>query len=184
VAEVRALLERRGVAGADAERALAEVAEAGYLDDARFARRLRDDRRALDGWGERRIASELARRGVPPELVDATLSGRAQDAEIAAAEAVLEERVGVPPTDDRARRRALGVLARRGYATEAAYEAIRRYERRGASSRRHPLNRGSSGTTLASNGPNGRSETTQTLRFTMEPTERTDNSADERRGES
>ncbi len=129
VAELRALLERRGVEPAAAEEALVEVASAGYLDDAGFARRFVEDRRRLDRWGKDRIARELERRGIAPELVREVLAGRDEEAELEAARAVLAERVPVGPVDDRGRQRALGLLMRRGYDAEVAYEAVRRHER-------------------------------------------------------
>jgi len=125
VAELRDLLERRGARSEEIDAALAEVAESGYLDDAEFARRFTDDRRRLDGWGERRIAHELARRGVPAEVAEAALGEPSPEAELDAARAVLRDRVGVSLSDDRARRRAFALLVRRGYAAEVVYEAIR-----------------------------------------------------------
>lgn len=127
VAELRAALERRGIELEAAEAALSEVAAAGYLDDAVFARRFAEDRRRLDGWGQRRIESELRRRGVPGAIVDATLAPHGPEAELEGAQALLAERMAALE-DDRDRRRALGLLARRGYASEIAYEAIRRHE--------------------------------------------------------
>jgi len=125
------------VSAEDAEAAVTEVTEAGYLDDADFARCFVEDRRRLDGWGERRIAHDLARRGVPEELIEAALNDRGPETELDAATTVLEERAGGPLNDDGARRRALGVLVRRGYSPEVAYEAIRRHERGSA-----PMERG------------------------------------------
>ena len=129
VAELRALLDRRGVEPADADGALDEVAGAGYLDDAALARRFVEDRRRLDRWGNARIARALERRGIAAELVREVLGGRSADAELEAARALLAERVPVGPVDDRGRRRALGLLTRRGYDIELAYEAVRRPER-------------------------------------------------------
>ncbi|HEV2771622.1 MAG TPA: regulatory protein RecX [Thermoleophilaceae bacterium] len=129
VAELRALLERRGVEPAAADGALVEVAGAGYLDDAGFARRFVEDRRRLDRWGEKRIARALERRGIAPELVREVLPGRGAEAELEAARALLAQRVPVGPVDDRGRQRALGLLMRRGYDAEVANEAVRRHER-------------------------------------------------------
>jgi regulatory protein len=42
---------------------------------------------------------------------------------------VLARRYPVPPATPREAERALGVLVRRGYALDAAYEALRRYAR-------------------------------------------------------
>jgi len=128
-AELRALLERRGVEPAAADAALAEIAGAGYLDDAGFARRFVEDRRRLDRWGQDRIARALERRGIAPELVQEVLAGRGAEAELDAARAVLGARVPVGLVDDRSRQRALALLVRRGYDAEVAYEAVRRHER-------------------------------------------------------
>ena len=51
--------------------------------------------------------------------------------ELAAALAVLRRRVRRPPQSDRDRERALGLLARRGYELELAYDAVRAFEREG-----------------------------------------------------
>jgi regulatory protein len=45
--------------------------------------------------------------------------------------AILRRRLGTPPDDDRDRERALGLLVRRGYELELAYEAVREFERGG-----------------------------------------------------
>ena len=129
VAELRALLDRRGVEPAAADRAVVEVARAGYLDDAGFARRFVEDRRRLDRWGEERIARALERRGVATDLVREVLAGRGAEAELEGARALLAERMPIGPVDDRGRRRALGLLVRRGYDAEVAYEAVRRHAR-------------------------------------------------------
>ena len=125
------MLARREVESSAAEAALEEVAAQGYLDDADFARRFAEDRRRLDRWGTERIARELERRGVTPDLVAGALEEQSPDAELEAAGALLAERLAQPPGDDRARNRALGLLVRRGYAAEVAYEAVRRHERTG-----------------------------------------------------
>ena len=132
VAEMRAMLERRMVDAEVAAAALEEVAGSGYLDDADFARRFAEDRRNLDGWGGERIARELDRRGVAPELSAETLEERDAGDELGAACALLAQRLPGAPTDDRARNRALGLLMRRGYGADVAYAAVRLHEREGA----------------------------------------------------
>jgi regulatory protein len=97
----------------------------GYLDDARYARAYAEDRRALDGWGPDRIARRLAQAGVGPEDVEAALAGRGAEEELAAAIEVLRTKLRVAPDDDRGRERALGLLVRRGYELEMAYDAVR-----------------------------------------------------------
>jgi regulatory protein len=129
VAELRTFLERKRVGPDEIAATIAELRGAGLLDDARFARRFAEDKRELDRWGSERIARDLHRRGVAPDLIDAAVADRGPEAELAAAVLVLEARAA-PPGDDRARDRAWRILVRRGYTPEIAYEAIRAYERR------------------------------------------------------
>lgn len=131
-AELRAWLERRRVEPDAIEAAVAELTGGGYLDDAAYARRFAEDRRLLERWGAERIARDLERRGVAPELVVAALD-RPDDreAELAAARSLLAERFREPPAHDPARDRAWRLLVRRGYPSELAYEAVRAYERIG-----------------------------------------------------
>jgi regulatory protein len=127
--EVRRHLEGRMVEPDAIEQAVAELQEQGYLDDARYARTYAEDRRALDGWGPDRIARKLAQAGVDPDFVEAALAGRGRAEELEAAVTVLRQKLRVAPEDDRGRDRALGMLARRGYDLDLAYEAIRAFER-------------------------------------------------------
>jgi regulatory protein len=131
VAEMRRHLERKRVEPATIEAVVGELSAQGYLDDAGYARRFAEDRRRLDGWGTDRIERRLHALGVADDVVAAALGGRAPGDELGAAVDVLRARVRVPPEDDRARERALGVLARRGYELDLAHEAVRRFEREG-----------------------------------------------------
>ncbi len=128
VLEVRRHLEAKRVEPDTIDAALAELERVGYLDDARYARAFAEDRRTLDGWGAERIERRLRRAGIERELIDAVLGAQGPADELAAAIAVLERRVRTPPRDERARERALGVLARRGYDLETAYDAVRAFE--------------------------------------------------------
>ena len=51
VAELRTYLERKRVEPAAVDDAVAELIEAGFLDDARYARRFAEDKRELERWG-------------------------------------------------------------------------------------------------------------------------------------
>ena len=132
VLEVRRHLVSRGVDGDTVEAALAELAVQGHLDDARYAARFAEDRRSIDAWGGERIARRLLDAGVAREHVEAALRDREQTEELEAAVAVLRRRLPEPPRTDRARERALGLLVRRGYELELAYEAVRAFERHAA----------------------------------------------------
>jgi regulatory protein len=129
VFEVRRHLEDKRVEPAEIEQAVAELQAQGYLDDARYARAYAEDRRALDGWGPDRIARRLAQAGVGPDDVAAALAGRGAEEELAAAVELLRAKLRVAPDDDRGRERALGLLVRRGYELEMAYDAVRAFAR-------------------------------------------------------
>lgn len=129
VAEVRRHLERQALADPLIEACVTELLEQRYLDDDRFALRFTEDRRNLDGWGADRIRRRLLELGVDAARAERAVSGRDAESELDAAIAVLHQRVRVPPTDQRGRNRALGLLVRRGYDLELAHDAIRRFSR-------------------------------------------------------
>jgi regulatory protein len=132
ISELRTVLERKRVDPAAIDAAVEELCEEGLLDDARYARRFAEDKRELERWGSERIARELRRRGVPPDLIEAAVRDRGREAELATALLLLEQRWPSPPSDDRERDRAWRLLVHRGHAAEIAYEAVRTYERRAA----------------------------------------------------
>jgi regulatory protein len=129
VLEVRRHLEAKRVDPATIDATVAELAEQGYLDDARYAQRFTEDRRNLDAWGSDRIERKLRTVGVAPELIERAVADTSGGTELDAAVALLQRRFGVPPADDRGRERALGLLARKGYELELAYDAVRAFER-------------------------------------------------------
>ena len=129
VAEIRRHLEVKRVEPVTIDEAVAELQEQGYLDDARYAQRFAEDRRALDAWGAERIERKLRDAGVGAEHIAAALQVQSADDERAAAIELLRRRLSSPPQDDRARERALGLLVRRGYDLELAYDAVRAFER-------------------------------------------------------
>ena len=126
--EIRSCLARRGHDPQVTDEAVEELRLQGYLDDARFARRFAEDRRNLDGWGGERIRLRLAELGVPDHLIDVAASS-APEEELAAAVDVLRRRLPHAPTGERERQRALGLLVRRGFELELAYDAVRSVER-------------------------------------------------------
>jgi regulatory protein len=129
VAEMRRRLERARTDPEIAEQALAILSEQGYLDDARYARMLVEDRRNVDGWGEQRIRARLQQAGIKRDLIDQALGEGGHAGELAGAIALLQRRWRRAPADDRERQRAFGQLIRMGYESEVAYEAIRAHER-------------------------------------------------------
>jgi regulatory protein len=129
VAEVRRHLEVKRCEPAAIDGAVAELCEQGYLDDARYAQRFAEDRRTLDGWGTERIARKLVAAGVDAGQVDAAVAARSAEEERDAAVEVLRRRLRVAPETDRDRERALGLLVRRGYELDVAYDAVRAFAR-------------------------------------------------------
>jgi regulatory protein len=130
-AELTEWLEARGFARAEIEVAIDRLIEDGAIDDERFAIRFAEDKRELRGWGPDRIREGLSRRGLDRDLIDAALAGDGHGTQLERAVALLERR-GDPPVDERSRARALAFLARRGYESELAYDAVRIAEQRAA----------------------------------------------------
>lgn len=135
VAELRTFLERKRVEPAAIAEAVEELTATGFLDDARYARRFAEDKRDLERWGSERIARDLHRRGIAPDLIERVVADRSREAELGTALLLLEQRVPAP-RDDRERDRAWRLLIRRGYDSEVAYEAVRRHESGGSDARR------------------------------------------------
>ena len=123
VAEIEAKLASRGVAPDEAAAAVAEALRLGYLDDAELAGQLARGFVAR-GYGRRRAAAALRRRGLPRMLAEVALeSAYGSSDEVALARRALGSRsVG----DDASRRRAVAFLRRRGFSGGAAWESVRR----------------------------------------------------------
>ena len=129
VAELRSCLERKRIEPAAIDEVVEELQAAGHLDDARYARLFAEDRRTLARWGNERIARDLQRRGVAPDVVEGALADQGPHDELEAAMALLADKLPAPPVDDRSRDRAWRLLVRRGYEPELAYEAVRAHTR-------------------------------------------------------
>jgi regulatory protein len=125
--ELRGILAEKRVAPEDAATVMRELLDGGFVDDAGFAVRFAEDRRRLDAWGSERIAWRLRELGVAPEHVAVALGEQDRDGELAAALELLRRRTPVPPSTPRDRDRALGMLVRKGYALELAYDALHRH---------------------------------------------------------
>jgi regulatory protein len=129
VLEMRRYLEGKRVEPATIEEALASLREQGYLDDARFAQRFAADKRELEHWGAERIERRLLSLGIEPHVLEASLGSADRDADIGAALAILRRRFPGLADEPRDRRRAFGVLVRKGYDVELAGDAIRAHVR-------------------------------------------------------
>ena len=125
---MREWLAAREVDEVEIDEVVALLAEAGAIDDAGFARRYAEDKRALAGWGPDRIARSLEGRGIAHKHIETALAGDDEAGQLERAIALLRGR-GTACVSDRERERALGLLVRRGYPLELAYEAVRAVER-------------------------------------------------------
>jgi regulatory protein len=131
VGELRAWLEARSCDAEGVEATLTQLIELGQLDDTRYVRRYAEDKRQLSGWGEDRIREALQARGLAADLIDAALDADSYGAQVERAIALLARRAD-SLADEPARARAFAYLARRGYPSEIAYEAVRRSARASA----------------------------------------------------
>jgi len=139
VAEVRRHLELAGYRPGLVEGAVERLVELGYLDDAEFATAWITSRDRAHPRGERALRSELLRKGVPRDVIDASIADRGLaatddvgDADDRAAAALLARRRAALEriADPRQRRqRAYAVLARGGFDPETASRAADRFAR-------------------------------------------------------
>ncbi len=125
VLEIRRFLEGKRIEPSAIDEALVRLAQEGYLDDARFARQFAEDKRLLEEWGADRIERRLLALGVPAELAREAVGLRDRGDELDAAVGLLRRRFPALSDDPREHRRAYGVLARKGYDQELAWDAIR-----------------------------------------------------------
>jgi len=120
-------LSGQGAVPGEVDGLIDTLTELRLLDDQKFAEQFAEDKRRLSGWGAERIERTLVERGIPPGLAGA-VAQLESDGEVDRAVEVLRERAG-DLEDERERQRGLGLLARRGFSSDDAYEAIRRVRR-------------------------------------------------------
>ena len=132
-AEVRRRLVTRGYRPDLVEGCLERLLDIGILDDEAFARTWVESRDRARPRGERALRAELRGKGIDRHVVDDVLEVRDSeqpDADAAAARRVLERHAGALArvADPRARRqRAYALLARSGFDSDTAVEAISRF---------------------------------------------------------
>ena len=121
VTEIEAKLAARGVTAEIAARLVANARRLGYLDDAELAGQLARGFRAR-GYGRRRAAQALRRRGLTA-VAEAALDAAYGDIdETALAVAALGTRV---MSDAAAQRRAVAFLVRRGFTSSTAWRVVK-----------------------------------------------------------
>ncbi len=129
--ELRGRLLAKGHPAAAIDALLERLGASGLLDDARFAR---DRARAMlrrKGWGPRKLAADLARRGVEREQVDAAIAEAYADADTDP-EAIMRREVVkrfgpdilAPDSDPKRRASARRFLLGRGFTPEAVADLL------------------------------------------------------------
>lgn len=129
-AELATKLAQRDVPGDIAEGLLDRFTEVGLIDDAAFARLWIEQRQEGRGLARRALAQELRRKGVDDETVRDALEERAEDdpdAELEAARMLVRRKLrSVQGLDhDKAVRRLVGMLARKGHSSGVAFRVVR-----------------------------------------------------------
>lgn len=118
-------LAQRRVPAEIAERLLDRFTEVGLVDDAAFARDWVEQRQAGRGLARRALAQELRRKGVDDEVAHEALEGIEGEEDVARdlVRRKLRSVRGLP--EDKAVRRLVGMLARKGYSGSIAFRVVR-----------------------------------------------------------
>jgi regulatory protein len=122
-AELTQRLLRRGIPADDIERALDELAAAGYLSDSRYAQSVVAHR--IGRFGKRAIVHALKERGIGAADAQAALAPLAETDELADAQALWQQRFGTAPANDREKARQVRYLQARGYGLSTALRVLR-----------------------------------------------------------
>ncbi|MEU7817327.1 RecX family transcriptional regulator, partial [Pseudonocardia sp. NPDC049154] len=128
--ELATKLGQKGVADEIAEKVLERFDEVGLIDDQAFADAWVRSRHRARGLGRRAIAQELRRKGVAKEVADEALTEVDDAAEEQRARELVDRRLRTltvtgPEDRQKAGRRLLGMLARKGYPAPIAYRVVR-----------------------------------------------------------
>jgi regulatory protein len=125
-AELAERLRRRGVPDEPAERVLDRLADVGLVDDTAYADAWVSTRQAGHGFGRRRLAAELRRKGVARDTVTEAVGRVDAATERATARALVTRRLpqlaGLPRQTQL--RRLAAMLARRGYPEGLVREVV------------------------------------------------------------
>ncbi len=125
-AELATKLRERGIPDAAAERALDRLTDVGLVDDAAFAASFVTSRHRDRGLGRAALRRELRHKGVDRDLAEQALQAIDGDAERDRAAALVARKLDAAmfAGTEAARRRLLGMLARRGYSPSVAISVV------------------------------------------------------------
>jgi len=126
-AELDEALTARAVPAEAIDRVLARLAEVGLIDDRAFAERFVAARHQDRGLARRELSRQLRGKGVDPEVAAEAVAGLDPDQEWQTGRRLAERRLrsmsGLEPTVQT--RRLVGMLARKGYSSEMAFQIVR-----------------------------------------------------------
>lgn len=127
-AELSGRLVAKGYTADIIDRALDHLAEVGLVDDAAFAEQWVHSRHTYSGKGRRALARELRDKGVAPADSAPALAALTSDDETERATDLVRRKLRTMPRDlerDKAVRRLVGMLARRGYDQGIAFTVVK-----------------------------------------------------------
>lgn len=126
-AELAGKLAAREVPDDVAQQLLDRFTEVGLIDDEAFTREWIEQRQSGKGLARRALSQELRRKGVADEVVREALDEVDPDDEEEAARRVVRAKLrsvaSLPP--EKATRRLVGALARKGHSPGVAYRVVR-----------------------------------------------------------
>ncbi|WP_425577652.1 recombination regulator RecX [Nocardia callitridis] len=128
-AELAQRMAEKGFAPELTEGVLDRLAEVDLIDDAAFAEQWVRSRHSFSGKGKQALAQELRRKGVDQEDAAEALATISDDDEESRATELVVRKLRTMPRNlerDKAIRRLVGMLARRGYPQSIAYTVVKR----------------------------------------------------------
>lgn len=125
--ELETSLAAKDVPPEVAAKVLDRFQEVGLVDDVAYAGAWVQSRRLGRGLSRRALTHELQRKGVPDDIVRATVENISPDDEWAAAGALVARKLDVTRSLEPAKRfrRLVGLLARKGYSSSMAMAVVR-----------------------------------------------------------
>lgn len=120
-------LAKKGYSAEVAERVLDRLAEVGLVNDADFAQQWVHSRHTYSGKGKRALALELRRKGIGQDDAAEALAQIDSEDERARATELVAKKLRTVSADDRDRavRRLVSMLARRGFPQGMAFEVVK-----------------------------------------------------------
>ena len=132
VRDLRRLMKPRAFEGergeSDMDRVCERLVELKYLSDTRFAQDFTRLRKENQGFGRRRVAQDLAVKGVGKELVAETVAAAFDETdEVALARAYCERKRIAKPEEQKATVRVMNRLMRAGYSSSAIFKLFKQW---------------------------------------------------------